>query len=47
MKISGKKIFITDVQEDPLTLRKSLSEALVFEMGAEVTAMLHYNSRSF
>ena len=42
MKISGKKIFITGVAG---FIGSHLSEALV-EMGAEVTAMLHYNSRS-
>ena len=42
MKISGKKIFITGAGG---FIGSHLSEALV-EMGAEVTAMLHYNSRS-
>ena len=42
MKISGKKIFITGAGG---FIGSHLSEALV-EMGAEVTAMLHYISRS-
>ena len=42
MKISGKKVFVTGAGG---FIGSHLSEVLV-EMGAEVTAMLHYNSRS-